>query len=838
MHLRPLLRSCLLLTSLALAAPAAARAPLAVAPPPTPERVWIARLDGRSLDDALATGAQVFDRTPDLVVVADEPSAKRLADASFRVDPVVALPAGRTISLVRGHEDPSHAPLEAAALAAHGIRILWQHGFDALVASDGPPPEIPALEHHHRKALRTSPLRRTANTSAQQQTTATTFAPIIQSMVDQVSGPALIEDIGRLAGRYGVTVGGVPHTFTTRSSNTTQCDLAEQYVFERFQQMGYTDVAYDPFTFSTVNARNVVATLPGTVTPERVIIIGGHLDSTSPQPGNNARGANDNASGVAGVLAAADILRQYQFRSTIRFIAFTGEEQGLYGSIHYADQARARGDLIDGVVIFDMIGWKNALNQIDIEGEAAWLPLMNVMNDACSQYTNLDTQIQLVSFGSDHVPFQDEGYSAFLAIESEYPSFPCYHKTCDSTGWNLPDFTADVTRAGLATVAHMAQPVGFQISHEPLADTEDTVGPYAVLATVSQMSPLVTDSLQVHWSTGGPFQSVAMTPAGPPLRYQGAIPGQYFGEVRYWLSARDSAGRYVVSPPGAPAVLHRFSVAPRDTLLAEGFEAGFGGWTHGGAGDDWQVGPPLGLTEDPATAFAGTQIAGTDLTGLGAIAGRYENGAESWLESPPIDCSGHSGVRMSFARKLAVERSNNNAWDYARVQVNGNTVWQSPSGSNLIDAAWTLQNLDLSAFADSNASVRVRFTLHSDASTTFGGWNLDQILITGVAPQGVLDAPPAATAPAPRLLAHAPNPMRRSATLRFELPTRERVTLAVYDVRGGLVRTLVDGERDAGRHEIAWDGRTSRGSSADEGVYFYRLITRHSEQTRKLVRVR
>jgi len=250
------------------------------------------------------------------------------------------------------------------------------------------------------------------------------------------------------------------------------------------------------------------------------------------------------------------------------------------------------------------------------------------------------------------------------------------------------------------------------------------------------------------------------------------------------------------------------------------------------------VGPPLGLTEDPATAFAGTQIAGTDLTGLGAIAGRYENGAESWLESPPIDCSGHSGVRMSFARKLAVERSNNNAWDYARVQVNGNTVWQSPSGSNLIDAAWTLQNLDLSAFADSNASVRVRFTLHSDASTTFGGWNLDQILITGVAPQGVLDAPPAATAPAPRLLARAPNPMRRSATLRFELPTRERVTLAVYDVRGGLVRTLVDGERDAGRHEIAWDGRTSRGSSADEGVYFYRLITRHSEQTRKLVRVR
>lgn len=838
---RPLLRPCLLLAALALsalAAPALARrAPLPAPARPTPERVWIARLQGRSLDDALATGARVFDRTPDLVVVADEPSAKALSDAGLAVDPPILLPAGRTISLLRGHEDPSHAPLDASSLLAHGIRILWQHGFDALVASDGPPAEIPALEHHHRKALRTSPLRRSATLEAHQQTTATTFAPIIQTMVDQVSGPELIADIGRLAGRYGVTVGGVPHTFTTRSSNTTQCDLAEQYVFERFQQMGFTDVAYDPFTFSTVSARNVVATLPGTETPERIIIIGGHLDSTSPQAGNNARGANDNASGVAGVLATADILRKYKFRSTIRFIAFTGEEQGLYGSIHYADQARARGDLIDGVVIYDMIGWKNALNQIDIEGEAAWLPLMNVMDDACAQYTNLDTQIQLVSFGSDHVPFQDEGYSAFLAIESEYPSYPCYHRTCDSTGWNLPDFTADVTRAGLATVAHMAQPVGFQIAHEPLPDTEDMTGPYLVQATVSQLAPLVPDSLQVHWTTGGPFQSVAMTASGPPLQFQAGIPGQLFGPVRYWLSAVDSAGRRVVSPAGAPAALHEFSVAPRDTLLAEGFEAGWGGWTHGGAGDDWQVGPPLGLTEDPAAAFSGTQVAGTDLTGLGTEPGDYANAADSWLESPPIDCSGHSGVQLSFARKLAVERSNNSTWDYARVEVNGVTVWQSPSGSNLIDAAWTVQHLDLSAHADSNASVRVRFTIKSDASTAFGGWNLDDVMITGVAPQGVLDAPRPSPASAPRLLAHSPNPMRQRATLRFELPARERVTLAVYDVRGGLVRTLIHGEREAGQHEISWDGRSDRGRPADEGVYFYRLTTSRSQETRKLVRV-
>ena len=51
---------------------------------------------------------------------------------------------------------------------------------------------------------------------------------------------------------------------------------------------------------------------------------------------------------------------------------------------------------------------------------------MNVMKDACAQYTTLATNIVLGSWGSDHVPFQNAGYSAFLAIENEYPACNYY----------------------------------------------------------------------------------------------------------------------------------------------------------------------------------------------------------------------------------------------------------------------------------------------------------------------------------------------------------------------------------------------------------------------------
>jgi hypothetical protein len=806
-----------------------------------PERVWVAWLGRHTVDEAIATGAVVLDRFPDAAIVGDAASADRLEAAGYRVEAPIALPASATITLLRANRNKI-AALDPARLATLGVTILWRGEANALVASSGPLPEDAQLLEGRRRALRASPLHRgIANVETQDKapapatTLSTDFAPVVQSMVNQVSGTDFMQWIRNLSGA-AILVGGSPVTLLTRSTPTVSCDRAEQYVFERLQALGYADVQYDPYTFSTTSARNVVATLPGTVTPQKIVVLGGHLDSTSPQASTLAPGANDNASGVAGLLIAAQILRQYTYESTIKIVAFTGEEQGLYGSTHFANAAAAAGLQITDAVIMDMIGWKNALNQIDIEGETAWLPLMTVMNDAVTRYTTIGAAMRFNSFGSDHVPFQDVGYPAFLAIETEYDNYPCYHQTCDTTGWNQPTFGAETIKAVVATVANQAHVRDFYISHSPLAGTENTSGPYDVVATIHQLAALNPDSLVLHWwANSGPENLVTLAATGNPSEYHALIPGQPAGtHVHYWINAADVEARHTVHPAGAPGVNHEFLVAPRTTLYSEGFETGAVGWTHGGTGDDWQIATPAGLADDPATAFAGTKIAGTDVTGLGANLGKYENNVNSWLESPPIDCSNASAVHVSFQRQLMVERSNGGAWDYARVQVNGTTMWESTSGpNNQIDLAWNLQDLDISSIADGNAAVRIRYTLKSDGSVTFGGWNIDEFKLTGLVSAPVAVDPIASR---PLMLAVAPNP-GSAAVLRFDLPARADLSLAIYDMQGRLVRTLWRGPRDAGRHELRWDGRDADGTPSATGVYFCRLTSGNVVQSRKLALV-
>lgn len=71
----------------------------------------------------------------------------------------------------------------------------------------------------------------------------------------------------------------------------------------------------------------------------------------------------------------------------------------------------------------------------------------------------------------------------------------------------------------------------------------------------------------------------------------------------------------------------------------------------------------------------------------------------------------------------------------------------------------------------------------------------------------------------------APNPFNPLTTIRFDLPLADEVTVAVYDVRGGLVRDLWTGSRDAGRHLLQWNGKDDRGRSVPSGVYLVRIVT-------------
>ena len=308
----------------------------------------------------------------------------------------------------------------------------------------------------------------------------------IQSVVDRVSQTQYqtyhlaIENMG--LGLYG----GPDYDMGYRNRDSFEGggSLGNQetrlYLQDTFEDMGLSvTVQGDHF--------NVVGELVGTTTPEDIYIIGGHFDHLGGDgPGEDDRpGGDDNASGTAGVLEAARVLSQYRFESTIRFIGFNAEEDGLVGSKDYVQsQLIQAAENVVGMVNMDMILRPGSdvepNNLIDAEVEAqskhppsvAWAQVF--VRAAAGYVPSLivnDTIVDTESY-SDNDPFLNAGYPAFLVIENSLPDFwdanSYYHTFEDASDRlaNDPDsptgvtydygFATDVTRAVVALIAQEA----------------------------------------------------------------------------------------------------------------------------------------------------------------------------------------------------------------------------------------------------------------------------------------------------------------------------------------------------------------------------------------------
>jgi Zn-dependent M28 family amino/carboxypeptidase len=226
---------------------------------------------------------------------------------------------------------------------------------------------------------------------------------------------------------------------------------------------------------------NVVGELTGTTTPENIYIIGGHYDHLE----DDRPGGDDNASGTAGVLEAARVLSQYRFESTIRFIGFNAEEDGLLGSKDYVDNhVVPAGENIMGMINLDMIlrpgSDVDPHTIIDAEVEAqskhppsvAWA---QAFQQAAADYVPSlivnDTIVDTEST-SDNDSFLNQGYPAILVIENSLPDFwdanEHYHTFEDASDRLANDsgspsgvtydyaFATEMTRAAVALIAQQA----------------------------------------------------------------------------------------------------------------------------------------------------------------------------------------------------------------------------------------------------------------------------------------------------------------------------------------------------------------------------------------------
>ncbi|MGB8951493.1 MAG: M20/M25/M40 family metallo-hydrolase [Candidatus Aminicenantales bacterium] len=277
--------------------------------------------------------------------------------------------------------------------------------------------------------------------------------------------------------------------FQTRYTSIVNCELSGDYIYNFFSQAGIQS-EYDPFSFyPSYSSRNIIGILPGKTAPECIVIVCAHYDSTSDDRNVLAPGADDNGSGTAAVMELARIMTGYSFDFTLKFICFSAEEWGLYGSKHYTQEAKQRGEKIIGVINMDMIGYADILPEdLDIVANSRSEWLADQFIEFAGNYVPLEMRklINASIIGSDHSPFWDMGYCALLGIEDEPLNNPYYHKTTDTLDKLNMDFVTAVTKASLAAAACLAQP-------------ENTPSPPSGVTAHSQISSsLFTDFKTVH----------------------------------------------------------------------------------------------------------------------------------------------------------------------------------------------------------------------------------------------------------------------------------------------------------------------------------------------------
>jgi len=281
----------------------------------------------------------------------------------------------------------------------------------------------------------------------------------------------------------------------TDDKSDEACDNAADYIYNKFKEYGLA-VEYDVFPHEVLTQghykmRNVVATLPGKgENDKKVYIISAHYDSVASKTKNwqlewkklPAPGADDNATGVSAVLESARILSRFEFNSTIKFVAYSGEELGLHGSRYYSKKLAESKEEIAGVINLDMIGYDPDTPDIDVVTNlgSEWLAeaMLYVQKRYGISSIKLNKILNPDMVYSDHAPFWQNGYNAILGIDNSnfdspefYPYMHTEEDTIDKLNFNL---MTGMCQIAVATLASLADPID-ELPHPDLAIGEEDV---------------------------------------------------------------------------------------------------------------------------------------------------------------------------------------------------------------------------------------------------------------------------------------------------------------------------------------------------------------------------
>jgi len=331
----------------------------------------------------------------------------------------------------------------------------------------------------------------------------------ITSMISQISAENLEKYVRKLVSFE------TRHSLSTRTNQEKGIGAACNWVksqFESFAKVsdGRLIVKLDSFFVEPDGRRitrkvlmtNPMAILKGTdPNDNRVFIVGGHIDSRATEANDStstAPGANDDASGVAAVIELARVMSKYEFPVTIIFVAFSGEEQGLYGATHLAKKAKEENwnlvamlnnDMIgnsfsnetflkdnmqvrvfsEGVPFYETDEMKNLRQSTNQENDSRSRQLARYIKEIGERYVD-QLEIKLVYRndrflrGGDHTPFNRQGFTAIRFCEMN-ENYDHQHQNIRKENGiqygDLPEFVdyeyaRKITAVNLAVLANLA----------------------------------------------------------------------------------------------------------------------------------------------------------------------------------------------------------------------------------------------------------------------------------------------------------------------------------------------------------------------------------------------
>ncbi|MCF8240061.1 MAG: M20/M25/M40 family metallo-hydrolase [Melioribacteraceae bacterium] len=671
---------------------------------------------------------------------------------------------------------------------------------------------------------------------------------ILDDIKESVNIDTLNKFVNELSGEVNVIINGEEETISSRNKNSSSNELAEQYLYEKFEKYGYSPTKQ---VFS-VTGTNVFTEKIGYSYPGQKYMICAHYDDMP--SGSLAPGADDNASGTAAVLEAARILKDYDFPFTVVFALWDEEEQGLIGSDYYAQTASANGDTILGVLNIDMIGWDadndgvceiHTRDIADSDEIAAKLTELNTS-------LGIDLAPNLIDPGStasDHSSFWDAGYSAVLLIENYYGGdFNNYYHTSNDliTHFNT-NFFHRCSQLMISALANYALDLNIKIVHDSqiaIEHEDEHTMTADILTGLTLAQNESAPSLYYRLDTGsgfGDFQKVTGVKETLSSKYNFLMPANEFGTVmEYYFAVQDSASSVCVTlpaggsgfdPPGSepPENLFKSYFAQKSYLFADSAD-NMNNWTSDGTWDITNESFLTGtnsFTDSPNSDYASS--ADESMVSISKL--RIPSCMAAFLE---YDLKWSIENDYDYAQILL---SDDNGLNWAPIEgkyTNPGTGSFQPYGEPLYDGIqtdWVHESHDITDLY--NKRVSLKFLLKSDSYLNYDGIYIDNVKIT------ILTAPPTSVddknkiANNYELMQNYPNPFNPVTTIGYSVAEKGMVTIKVFDVLGNEISTVMSDYKTPGKYSVQFDA-----SNIPSGVYFYQMITAEFIDSKKLILVK